>query len=336
MNFNKQRAIERDTMKHVSHDIKSNDGIKALICEESQEFIAKKQIRTLNTDELMEKVVEASNLEQAYKRVVGNKGSAGIDQMSVKELDQWMKDNKDQLIQNLLEGTYEPAPVKRVDIPKPKGGTRQLGIPTVVDRLVQQAILQILTLIFEPIFSDSSYGFRPGRSAHQALTKAQEYMDEGRWFVVDIDLEKFFDNVNHDILMSRIVRQIKDKRMLRIIRKFLQAGIMHNGVCVLRDKGTPQGGPLSPLLANIMLDDLDKELEKRNHKFCRYADDCNIYVHSQKAGERIMASVEEFLTKKLKLKINHDKSQVSPCRREDISGIYNVEHRFAFGVKREY
>jgi RNA-directed DNA polymerase len=324
VNFNKQRAIERDTMKHVSHGIKSNDGIKALICEESQEFIAKKQIQTLNTDELMEKVVEANNLEQAYKRVVGNKGSAGIDQMNVKELNQWMNEHKQELIKKLLDGTYEPNPVKRVDIPKPKGGIRKLGIPTVVDRFVQQAILQILTPIFDPTFSDSSYGFRPGRSAHQALIKAREYVDEGRWIVVDIDLEKFFDNVNHDILMSRVARQIKDKRMLRIIRKFLQAGIMHNGICILQDKGTPQGGPLSPLLANIILDDLDKELEKRKHKFCRYADDCNIYVYSQKAGERIMLSIEEFLTKKLKLKINHNKSQVSPCRTEDISGIYDL------------
>ncbi len=324
MNSNKQRAIERDTMKHVSHDIKGNDGIKALICEESQEFIAKKQIQTLKIDKLMEKVIEANNLEQAYKRVVGNRGAAGIDQMSTRELAQWLEEHKNELIKTLLEGTYEPTPVKRVDIPKPKGGTRQLGIPTVIDRFVQQAILQILTPIFDPLFSDSSYGFRPNQSAHQALTKAKEYINEGRWTVVDIDLEKFFDNVNHDILMSRIARQIDDKRILRIIRRFLQAGIMHNGVCILQDKGTPQGGPLSPLLANIMLDDLDKELEKRGHKFCRYADDCNIYAYSQRAGERIMSSIEEFLTKKLKLKINHSKSQVSPCRTEDISGIHDL------------
>jgi RNA-directed DNA polymerase len=323
-------------MKYVSHGINGNDGIRAMVREESQELITRKQTRTLKTDKLMEKVTKADNLEQAYKRVVGNKGSAGIDQMTTKELAQWMRDHRNELIKDLLEGTYEPNSVRRVDIPKPKGGTRQLGIPTVVDRLVQQAILQVLTPIFDPLFSESSYGFRPGRSAHQALIKAKEYVEEGRWIVVDIDLEKFFDNVNHDILMSRVVRQVDDKRMLRIIRKFLQSGIMHNGVCMLRDKGTPQGGPLSPLLANIMLDDVDKELEKRGHKFCRYADDCNIYVYSQRAGERIMSSIEEFLTKKLKLKINHDKSQVSPCRTEDIFGIHDLEHRLAVGINRKY
>jgi RNA-directed DNA polymerase len=284
----------------------------------------------------MEKVVEKSNLENAYKRVVGNKGAAGIDRMETQEFEEWLKNNKSKLIQDLLDGTYEPTPVKRVDIPKPKGGTRQLGIPIVIDRFVQQVILQVLTPIFDPHFSDSSYGFRPERSAHQALRKAEEYVKEGREIVVDIDLEKFFDNVNHDILMSRVARQIEDKRMLRIVRKFLQAGIMQYGVCMVRDKGTPQGGPLSPMLGNIMLDDLDKELEKRGHKFCRYADDCNIYVYSQKAGERTMSSVEEFLAKRLQLKINHEKSQVSPCSTENIPGIHHPGFWYLDHIKREY
>jgi RNA-directed DNA polymerase len=336
VNFNKQAAIERDTMERVSHGVKSNDGIGALTREELQSFEARKQEQALKITGLMQKVVAKENLEQAYKRVVSNNGAAGVDQMKVKELQTWLSNNQDELTKSLLAGTYEPTPVRRVDIPKPKGGTRQLGIPTVVDRFVQQAILQVLTPIFDPRFSESSYGFRPGRSAHQALTKAKEYVEEGRWIVVDIDLEKFFDNVNHDILMSRVTRIIDDKEMLRIIRKFLQSGIMHNGVCILQEKGTPQGGPLSPLLANVILDDLDKELERRGHKFCRYADDCNIYVYSQKAGERIMSSVEEFLTKKLKLKINHDKSQVSPCRTEDILGIHDLELWNDANLKRKH
>lgn len=336
MNFNKQAAIERDTMEKVSHDVKGNDGIGTLTREELQKFGARKQEQALKITGLMEKVVAKENLDRARKRVIGNNGAAGVDQMKAKELQNWLNNNQDELIKLLLAGTYEPTPVRRVDIPKPKGGTRQLGIPTVVDRFVQQATLQVLTPIFDPLFSESSYGFRPGRSTHQALIKAKEYVEEGRETVVDIDLEKFFDNVNHDILMSRIARIIDDKEILRIIRKFLQAGIMHNGVCILQEKGTPQGGPLSPLLANIMLDDLDKELERRGHKFCRYADDCNIYVYSQKAGERIMSSVEEFLSKKLKLRINHDKSQVSPCRTENFSGIHDLELGDNACLKRKY
>src|ERR1700691_5262167 len=214
---------------------------------------------------------------------------------------------------SLLDGTYQPQPVRGVQLEKPDGGKRQLGIPVVVDRLVQQAILQVLDPIFDPTFSNSSYGFRPGRSPHMALEQAREYVaQEGREFVVDLDLEKFFDRVNHDILMSRVARRIGDKRLLLIVRRFLQAGMMQDGVCVTRDEGTPQGGPLSPLLANLLLDDLDQLLESRGHRFCRYADDCNIYVQSLAAGERVMESVTRFLEDKLKLRVNREKSAVAP------------------------
>lgn len=263
---------------------------------------------------LMEQVCEADNLNCAYARVVANKGSPGVDGMSVDKLGGWIEKHQQKLIESLLDGSYRPTAVRGAQIPKPGGkGMRQLGIPTVVDRLVQQAMLLVLTPILDPTFSASSYGFRPGISAHDALAKAKEYVAEGRDIVVDIDLEKFFDKVNHDILMSRLGRRVGDKRMLRIIGRFLRAGItMPNGVCVIREQGTPQGGPLSPLLANLLLDDLDKELEKRGHKFCRYADDCNIYVQSQAAGERVLTSITDFLETKLRLRVNRDKSAVAP------------------------
>src|SRR3990167_9052746 len=233
--------------------------------------------------------------------------------MSVKELGDWIRGNKEQLINSLMDGNYQPQPVRKVEIPKPgrKNEMRMLGIPTVVDRLVQQAIHQVLERIFDPTFSESSYGFRPGRKAHDAVKRARDYVREGYVWCVDIDLAKFFDRVNHDILMSRLARKIKDKRLLKIIRRFLQAGIMENGVCIERYEGTPQGGPLSPLLSNILLDELDKELERRGHKFCRYADDQNIYVRTRRAGERVYESVKQFLEKKLKLKINEHKSAVA-------------------------
>jgi len=263
------------------------------------------------TEYLMEEICSPKNLNQAYKQVKANKGAAGVDGMTVQELGGYISQHKETLIKSLLDGGYKPQEVRAVEIPKPNGGIRQLGIPTVVDRLIQQAIVQILQPIFDPTFSDSSFGFRPNRSAHQALKQAQTYVQDGRDISVDLDLEKFFDRVNHDVLMSRVARRIKDKRLLRIIRRFLAAGIMKQGVCVERYKGMPQGGNLSPLLSNLLLDELDKELEKRGHKFCRFADDCNIYVNSQKAGERVMGSIRKFLETKLRLKLNEKKSKVA-------------------------
>lgn len=260
---------------------------------------------------LMDAVVAADNMRQALKRVRANKGSPGVDGMTVGELPGYLKGAWPHLQQELLGGTYKPQPVKRVEIPKPAGGVRELGIPTVVDRLIQQALLQVLTPLYDPTFSPHSYGFRPGKSAHEAALAARDMVASGKGWVVDLDLEKFFDRVNHDILMSRLARRIDDKRVLRIIRRYLQAGVMLNGVVLDRAEGTPQGGPLSPLLANILLDELDKELERRGHAFCRYADDCNIYVHSQRAGERVMASVTQFLETRLKLRVNQAKSTVA-------------------------
>lgn len=271
----------------------------------------------LNTEKLLEKIVEKRNIFEAYKKVIANKGSSGIDGMRVDELLSYLKENYETLKANLLNGKYKVQPVKRVEIPKPTGGVRLLGIPTVVDRLIQQAINQVINPIFDREFSNSSYGFRPGRSAHMALKQAQTYINEGYKQVVDMDLEKFFDNVNHDILMNLVSRKIEDKRVLKLIRKYLNSGIMLNGVVVKSEQGAPQGGPLSPLLSNILLDELDKELERRGHKFCRFADDCNIYVRSRRAGERVLKSITKFLERKLKLKVNTEKSAVdSPTRRK--------------------
>jgi RNA-directed DNA polymerase len=279
--------------------------------EESQASAAIDPARALTVN-LMEEVTSRDNLNRAYRRVMANKGAPGVDGMTVDELRDWIAEHKQELIAALLNGTYQPQLVRGVEIPKSGGGVRQLGIPTVVDRLVQQALLQVLDRQWDSTFSDSSFGFRPGRSAHQALAQASRYVSEGRMIVVDLDLEKFFDRVNHDILMSRIARRVDDKRVLKIIRRFLEAGLLQHGVCVARDEGTPQGGPLSPLLANLLLDDLDRELERRGHKFCRYADDCNIYVRSQAAGERVLASVAKFLAERLKLRVNCDKSAAAP------------------------
>lgn len=259
---------------------------------------------------LMEKIANPKNLNQAYKRVKANKGAPGIDGMTVNEMREFIAEHKEELLKSLLEGSYRPRPVREVEIPKPgkKGETRKLGIPSVIDRLVQQAILQILQPLFERRFSQSSFGFRPSRSAHQAIKQAQRYVQDGYKFVVDMDIEKFFDRVNHDILMSKLAKVIQDKRLLKIIRAFLNAGIMSKGIFEGRRSGTPQGSPLSPLLSNIMLDELDKELERRGHKYCRYADDCNVYVRSQRAGERVLKSLKQFLKKKLRLTLNDAKS----------------------------
>ncbi len=268
-------------------------------------------------EDLLEWILSRDNLNLAYKRVKANKGSHGVDGMKVDELLSYLKRHGETIRQRILAGDYTPQPVRRVEIPKPDGGVRQLGIPTVTDRLIQQAIAQELNKIFDPDFSENSYGFRPNRSAHQAIIAARGYIEQGYRWTVDIDLEKFFDRVNHDKLMSLIARKVKDKRVLKLIRKYLESGIMLNGVKVKSEEGTPQGGPLSPLLANIMLDELDKELEKRGHKSCRYADDCNIYVKSRKAGERVMESITRYIEEVLKLKINRNKSAVDkPGRRK--------------------
>ena len=264
-----------------------------------------------DTSALMERVLERENLVRAYKRVVGNHGSAGVDGITVEELKGYIRDHWENVRQALLAGKYQPQPVLRVEIPKPDGkGKRKLGIPVVIDRMIQQALLQVINPIYDSGFSDSSYRFRVGRSAQQAILQAREYVKTGKSWVVDIDLEKFFDRVNHDMLMARVARKITDKRVLKLIRGFLNAGVMENGLVSPTKEGTPQGGPLSPLLSNIMLDDLDKELEKRGLSFCRYADDCNIYVGSQKAGDRVKQSITQFITTRLKLKVNEEKSAV--------------------------
>jgi RNA-directed DNA polymerase len=260
--------------------------------------------------DLMGQVLSRQNMRDALKRVRQNNGAAGIDGVTAKELTNYLMEHWPAIHKSLLDGTYQPEPVRRVEIPKPTGGVRLLGIPTAVDRLIQQAILQVLTPVFDPQFSPSSYGFRPGRRGHTAVRQAREYAREGYSWVVDIDLEKFFDRVNHDMLMARVARKVSDKQLLRLIRRFLNAGVMVDGVVVTDEEGTPQGGPLSPLLSNIMLDDLDKELERRGHKFVRYADDCNIYVRSQRAGERVKVGVTAFLETRLRLRINENKSAV--------------------------
>ena len=281
--------------------------------------------------DLMEAVVAPANMRLALRKVVSNGGSPGVDGMTVQALGDHLKAAWPQLREQLLIGTYQPQPIRRVEIPKPDGGTRQLGIPTATDRLVQQAILQVLDPLYDPTFSPHSYGFRPGKSAHQALEAARCFVAEGYEWVVDLDLEKFFDRVNHDILMGRLAKRIGDKRLLRLIRRYLEAGVLMDGIVVARDEGTPQGGPLSPLLANILLDDLDKMLEPRGHRFCRYADDCNIYVKSERAGQRVMSSVTDFLERKLKLKVNKDKSAVARPKARKFLGqrvLWSREHTY--------
>ena len=263
------------------------------------------------TEQLMEEVCNRENLVRAWKRVRRNKGSPGVDGMTIDDARDYLREHWPGIRPQLLAGTYQPQPVRRVEIPKPDGGVRKLGVPCVVDRLIQQALLQVLQERWDSTFSEHSYGFRPGRSAHQAVAQAQRYVAAGYSIVVDLDLEKFFDRVNHDRLMARVAVRVTDKRVLKLIRAFLKSGVMEDGLVSPVDEGTPQGGPLSPLLSNLVLDDLDQELDRRGHRFCRYADDCNIYVRSRRAGERVMASVSRFLTQKLRLKVNEAKSAVA-------------------------
>jgi RNA-directed DNA polymerase len=277
---------------------------------------------------VMQEVVRRENLKQALKRVCANKGAAGVDDMNVEALKPHLKEHWPAIREELLNGTYVPQPVLRVEIPKQDGkGIRALGIPTVLDRFIQQAILQVLTPVFDPHMSEHSYGFRPGRSCHQAVKAARKHVEAGYRYVVDMDLEKFFDRVNHDVLMARVASRIKDKKLLLLLRRYLNSGVMIEGVEQVRMEGTPQGGPLSPLLSNILLDDLDKELEGRGHRFCRYADDCNIYVKSKAAGERVKRSITRFLAKRLRLKVNEEKSAVDRPWNRTFLGYSTTAHR---------
>jgi RNA-directed DNA polymerase len=275
-----------------------------------------------NTNRLMEEVCERENLREALRRVRANKGSPGVDGMTVGGIKDYLRQHWPAIREQLLNGTYEPKPVRRVEIPKPDGGgVRKLGIPSVLDRFIQQAVMQVLQRRWDRTFSDHSYGFRPGRSAHQAVAQAQQYIAEGYGFCVDLDLEKFFDRVNHDKLMGQLAKRIADKRLLKLIRAFLNAGVMENGLVSPSVEGTPQGGPLSPLLSNLVLDELDRELGRRGHRFVRYADDCNIYVGSERAGQRVMESVTRFITQELKLKVNEAKSAVARPQERKLLGF---------------
>ena len=284
----------------------------------------------------MEQAVERSNLWLAYQRVVQNKGAPGVDDLRVAEFKDWLKVHWPSVKQALLAGRYLPQPVRRVDIPKPSGGVRTLGVPTVLDRLIQQALHQVLQPLFEPTFSQGSFGFRPGRGAQQAVRRAQAYIRAGQRWVVDLDLERFFDRVNHDVLMARVARRVSDVRVLKLIRRFLEAGMMQDGLVMPRTEGTPQGGPLSPLLSNILLTDLDRELERRELAFCRYADDCNIYVRSRVAGERVMGGVRVFLEEVLHLRVNTAKSAVArPWERKFLGYSYTAQRDTRLRIARE-
>lgn len=291
--------------------------------EGTETQVAKRKSESLaGSERLMEEVCELENCKQALQRVKANKGSPGIDGMTVEELPAYLKQHELEIGEQLRNGTYQPQPVKRVEIEKPDGGgMRKLGIPTVVDRFVQQAVLQVLQKRWDPTFSEHSHGFRPGHSARQAVHEAQQYIAEGYGWVVDLDLEKFFDRVNHDRLMAAVAERVADKRMLKLIRAFLKAGVMEDGLVSPVDEGTPQGGPLSPLLSNLVLDELDRELERRGHRFVRYADDCNIYVGSERAGQRVMESVTHFITHRLRLKVNQAKSAVAQPRQRKFLGF---------------
>lgn len=279
-------------------------------------------------DRLMERICDPLNLECAVARVIANGGAPGVDGMKVNQLEKYFERHSDRIAGELLSGTYRPQPVKRVEIPKPDGGVRKLGIPTAVDRVIQQAILLVLSPEWDATFSDNSFGFRPNRSAHDAVARAQSYLAAGYTWVVDMDLEKFFDRVNHDVLMGRVARRVEDKRLLKLIRAFLNAGVMVDGLFSRTPEGTPQGGPLSPLLSNLLLDELDRELESRGLRFSRYADDCNIYVKSQRAGPRVLQSVTKWLDKKLRLKVNQSKSAVDrPWKRKFLGFTFTTQRK---------
>lgn len=277
--------------------------------------------------QLIEHLVERDNMRKAYAQVKKNKGAAGIDNMTVESLGDYLKEHWLKIKEQLVTGQYRPNPVKRVEIPKPSGGIRKLGIPTVLDRLIQQGIYQILNPIFEPAFSRNSFGFRAGKNAQQAIIQAKQYQSGGKKWVVDMDLAKFFDEVNHDKLMTKVASKVKDRRFLLLIKRYLQAGVMEDGIVRASEKGTPQGSPLSPLLSNIVLDELDKELEKRGHAFCRYADDCNIYVKSKRAGQRVFESITRFVEDKLKLKVNREKSAVARIHQRKFLGYSFTWHK---------
>lgn len=325
-----QKTSKEDYPRRVGLEAREDVGVRSVSLANTH---GKAESRERTAD-LMERILDRDNLNGAVKRVIRNKGSHGIDGMQVDELLPYLKEHGLSIVSELRGGTYHPQPVKKVAIPKPDGGTRELGIPTVIDRWIQQSVAQVLTHVFDPGFSEASYGFRPGRSAHMALKAALQHISDGHRYVVDIDLEKFFDRVNHDILMGIIAKKVEDKRVLKLIRFYLEAGIMINGVKVKSQEGTPQGGPLSPLLSNILLDELDKELERRGHRFCRYADDCNVYVKSRRAGERVMRSIRRFIEDRLKLKVNEQKSAVdSPMKRKFLGySFYNTRGQYKLRV----
>ncbi len=305
----------------------SSGGTARITGEQRQASTARGENAGMDEGALLEEVLRRENVLAAYQRVVRNGGAPGSDGMTVDDLMAYCRKHWARIREELLGGTYEPQPVRKVEIPKPDGGVRTLGIPTVLDRMIQQALLQVLQPIFDPTFSESSFGYRPGRDAQQAVRSAREKIAAGHRWVVDLDLEKFFDRVNHDVLMARVARRVKDKRVLRLMRRYLRAGLMEGGLVSPRMEGTPQGGPLSPLLSNILLDELDGELQRRGHRFVRYADDCNVYVQSKAAGERVMASLERFLQRKLRLKVNRSKSAVARPWKRKFLGYSVTVHR---------
>ena len=325
-----QRQKTRPEQGVLAFPVESRSDAPKTTAKGTETPMAKRQAESLaGTERLMEEVCELENCTQALQRVKANKGSPGVDGMTVNELPEYLKQHGLEIGEQLRNGTYQPQPVRRVEIPKPDGqGVRKLGIPTVLDRFVQQAVLQVLQKRWDPTFSEHSHGFRPGRSAKQAVHEAQQYIAEGYRWVVDLDLEKFFARVNHDRLMAAVAKRVADKRMLKLIRAFLEAGVMEDGLVSPVDEGAPQGGPLSPLLSNLVLDELDRELERRGHRFARYADDCNIYVGSQRAGQRVMESVTRFIANRLKLKVNQAKSAVArPGQRKFLGFSFTGERK---------